>query len=263
MAVVGPERETVLVDWEWELLERGGSPWGFSRPLSLCSWQHLCFSFPPGKRVVGQFCPERRKLTGQCAWLVASDLRGFLLPVVWVPALLGYEICFSVSHCSPIKVRGDMYAHVLPAVLVLGALCECGLCLQRPLGTVPSCSRFTDRGRVEWSGWPPRLPSKTRKDKALSSGPGVRTPCFTITGAVLVPAQGTEIPWAKWCGQKRKEETARKGSLSTHSSPRSESVEDRTWDGAARAGLVWPCRFVRCCRLAVQGLQEAHEESIL
>lgn len=89
LAVVGPERETVLVDREWELLERGSSPWGFSPLLSLCSCQHLCFSFPPGKRVVGQFCPERRKPTGQCAGLVASDLRGFLLPSGLGPCPLG------------------------------------------------------------------------------------------------------------------------------------------------------------------------------
>ena len=172
--------------------------------------------------------------------LLLQTSEGCSYPVVRVPALLGYEICFSVNHCFSIKVGGDMYAHILWAVLVPGALCECGLCLQPPLGTMPSCSRFTDRDRVEWSGWPPRLLSKTRNDKALSSDPGVRTACFTIKGAVLIPAQGTKIPWARWCGQKRKEKEkkpTRKGRLSTHSPPRSESVEDRTWEGASH--LAW------------------------
>ena len=188
LAVVGPERETVLVDREWELLERAGSPWGFSPSLFRCSWQHLCLCFPPGKRVVGLFCPEWRKPIGHCAWLVASDLRGFLLASGLGPCPLGMKAS-QWATASPIKVGEDMYAHVLQEVLMLRALCKCGLCSQPPLGTMPSCPRFADRDRVEWSFWPPGLLSKTRKDKAFPSSPGVRILCFII-GCSFDPCSG-------------------------------------------------------------------------
>lgn len=79
LAVVGLEGRDCDGNRELELLEQGGSPWGFSPFLSLCPWKHLCLCFPPGKRTISQFCPGQRKLTGQCAVLVASELGAFLL----------------------------------------------------------------------------------------------------------------------------------------------------------------------------------------
>ena len=245
MAVFGPERETVLVDREWELLERAGSPWGFSPSLFRCSWQHLCLCFPPGKRVVGLFCPERRKPIGHCAWLVASDLRGFLLASGLGPCPLGMKAS-QWATASPIKVGEDMYAHVLQKYL----------CCEPCANVVSAHSRLWGQCRAVpalqietgWNGhfghqdFSPKL-EKTRHSLAVQ-GSGF---CASLSGAVSIPAQGTKIPWAKWCGQKKKKtnkQTTRKGRLSTLSPPRSENVEDGTWEGAVRPGLVGSVRFV-------------------
>ena len=72
--------------------------------------------------------------------LLLQNSGGFSYSVIWVPALLGYEICFSVSCPFPIRGEGDMYAHILWTVLRLGwALFECSLPSQQPLEMVPSC----------------------------------------------------------------------------------------------------------------------------
>lgn len=55
-------------------------------------------------------------------------------------------------------------------------------------------------GHVGHQDFSPNL-EKTRHSLAVQ-GSGF---CASLSGAVSIPAQGTKIPWAKWCGQKRKE----------------------------------------------------------
>ena len=129
------------------------------------------------------------------------------------------------------------------------------LCCEPCANVVSAHSRLWGQCRVVpalqietgWNGhfghqdFSPKL-EKTRHSLAVQ-GSGF---CASLSGAVSIPAQGTKIPWDKWCGQKRKKnkQTTRKGRLSTHSPPRSENVEDGKWEGAVRPGLVGSVRFV-------------------